>query len=225
MKKRGDDSTRTSLSPPPESSSVQVYNDCNKVDFKMYPRNGHAMENNSQTWRDQLCSRDDTTYKISSAPDLFSKTEKEQKFSKRDETFYRNSALILDSSSQVYSGPEDNSTEPHESLTESSTITFVDGYTLEESVETHNPQGVGMIYLKEFVLIDDDEDGDMSLREKTVTDFSVMDGKAADLVCGRPLSTSTGSLSDCKDESSVRGRPPEAETVHKKNHCCFCALL
>ncbi|MED6294364.1 hypothetical protein CHARACLAT_020366 [Characodon lateralis] len=207
--------------------SVLTSSGSSSVGFKMYPRNGHAIENISHRQRDQLYSRHDTTYKISSAPDLISKTEKEQTFSMRDNTFHRNSTLILNSSSQVYSGPEDNSTEPHESLTESSTITFMDSYNLDESVENHTLQGVGMIYLKEFVLIDDDEDGDMSLREKTVTDFSVRDGKAADLVCGRLLSTSTDSLSECKDESSVRGPPPPeaAEAVHKKNPCCLCTLL
>ncbi|XP_015252105.1 PREDICTED: paralemmin-2-like [Cyprinodon variegatus] len=187
--------------------------------FKMYPKNGHAMENNPHTR-----SRDESTFKISSAPDFIPKTEKELKLSTKEERFYKNSALILDSSSQVYSGLDDNSTEPHESLTESSNVTFVDSYTLEESVDNHSLNEVGMIYLKEFVLIDDDEDGDMSLREKTVTDFSVRDGKAADLVCGRLLSTSTGF--DCKDESSFHGptSPEEVRAEHKKN-CCFCTLL
>ncbi|XP_014869790.1 paralemmin-2 [Poecilia latipinna] len=193
----------------------------------MYPGNGHTVEVNAHKRRDQLRSRGDTTHRVPSAPDLIPRTEKEQTFSVRGETFHRNSTPVLDSSSHIYSGPEDNSTEPHKSLTESSTITFVDGYTLEESVEYHSLQRAGTTYLKEFVLIDDDEDGDMSLREKTVTDFSVRDGNAADLVCGRLLSTSTGSLSESKDESSVRGPPPleEVEAVHKDNPCCSCTVL
>lgn len=193
----------------------------------MHPGNGHVMEVNAHKRGDQVRSRDDTTHRVPSAPDLIPRTEKEQTFSMRGETFHRNSTPVLDSSSHIYSGPDDNSTEPHESLTESSTITFVEGYTLEESVEDHSLQGAGTTYLKEFVLIDDDEDGDMSLREKTVTDFSIRDGNAADLVCGRLLSTSTGSLSESKDESSVCGPPPpeEAEAVHKDGPCCSCTVL
>ncbi|XP_036000528.1 uncharacterized protein si:ch211-12e13.12 [Fundulus heteroclitus] len=220
MKRRGDNTASTSLSPPPGSSSVQVCHDRHNMGVKMYPRNGHALESNSHTHRDQLSRRDDATYKVSSAPDLIPESGKEQTFGMGEQTFHRTSMLILDSSSQVYSGPEDNSTEPHESLTESSTFTFVDGYTLEEPVENHSPQqGVGRIYLKELVLIDDDEDGDMSLREKTVTDFSVRDGKAAELVCGRLLSTSTGSLSECREEGA------RAEAVQGKKTCCSCTLL
>uniref|UniRef100_A0A3P8RSX7 Uncharacterized protein n=1 Tax=Amphiprion percula TaxID=161767 RepID=A0A3P8RSX7_AMPPE len=143
------------------------------------------------------------------------------------EAALRNSSWMMDSSSQAYSGPEDNSTDPHETLTETSTLTFVDAHTMDESVENHSLDGVGMIYLKEFVLIDDDDDGDMSLREKTVTDLSVMDGKAADLVCGRLLSTSSCSFSECKEESSApeAAPPEEAETAHEKKRCCFCTLL
>uniref|UniRef100_A0A3Q0RRP6 Uncharacterized protein n=1 Tax=Amphilophus citrinellus TaxID=61819 RepID=A0A3Q0RRP6_AMPCI len=143
------------------------------------------------------------------------------------EIAHRSSMWMMDSSSQAYSGPEDNSTDPHETLTETSTLTFVDAHTMEESTENHSLHGVGIVYFKEFVLIDDDEDGDMSLREKTVTDMSVMDGKAADLVCSRLLSTSSGSMSECKEESSAPSAPPpeEAETTHKKKSCCFCTLL
>uniref|UniRef100_A0A8C3G615 Uncharacterized protein n=1 Tax=Cyclopterus lumpus TaxID=8103 RepID=A0A8C3G615_CYCLU len=128
---------------------------------------------------------------------------------------------------QAYSGPEDNSTDPHETLTETSTLTFVDVHNLEDSAENYSLHGLGMVYLKEFVLIDDDDDGDMSLREKTVTDLSVMDGKAADLVCGRLLSTSSGSVSECKEECAAHEVPPpeEVETAHEKKRCCFCTVL
>uniref|UniRef100_A0A3B4TFU1 Uncharacterized protein n=1 Tax=Seriola dumerili TaxID=41447 RepID=A0A3B4TFU1_SERDU len=146
----------------------------------------------------------------------------------KEESVNRNSTWTMDSSSQAYSGPEDNSTDPHETLTETSTLTFVDAHIMEDSAENHSLHGVGMVYLKEFVLIDDDDDGDMSLREKTVTDLSVMDGKAADLVCGRLLSTSSGSLSECKEESPAPEAPPppeEVQTAHEKKRCCFCTIL
>lgn len=135
--------------------------------------------------------------------------------------------MWVDSSSQAYSGVEDNSTDPQETLTESSTLTFVDAHTTEDSAESHSLHGVGTAYLKEFVLIDDDDDGDMSLREKTVTDLSVMDGRAADLVCRRLFSSSSGSVSDGKVESPAPDGPgPEdVQTKQDKRRCCLCSIL
>lgn len=74
------------------------------------------------------------------------------------------------------------------------------------------------------MLIDDDDDGDMSLREKTVTDLTVMDGRAADLVCGRLLSTSSGSLSESREEEE-EPQQEEEEAAGAKKRCCFCTLL
>lgn len=184
---------------------MQVYHDCQKVAFQVHPGDG------SNT-RDHLTSSD------------IIPQNQEETFNMRDESFHRTSALTMDSSSQVYSGPEDNSTDPHESLTGSSTITFVDVSTVEE---TPSLQGWVPVPLKEFVLIDDDEDGDMSLREKTVTELSVMEGRAADLVCGRLLSTSSGSMSESRDDRSAREAPPAEgpDTAQVKKHCCFCTLL
>ncbi|XP_044054109.1 paralemmin-2 isoform X2 [Siniperca chuatsi] len=226
MKKQGKGNTASNpLSSPTGSSSVQVYHDYQKVAFKMYPGNGHATENGSHTRRDQVTSQDGTG-KMSSVPDIIS-TSQDQRYSMKDESVERNSTWMMDSSSQAYSGPEDNSTDPHETMTETSTLTFVDALTMEESAENHSLHVVRMVYLKEFVLIDDDDDGDMSLREKTVTDLSVMDGKAADLVCGRLLSTSSGSESEYKEESPAPGAPPpeEVETAYEKKRCCFCTVL
>ncbi|XP_018523895.1 paralemmin-2 [Lates calcarifer] len=223
MKKQGKgDTASIPLTSPTGSSSVQVYHDCQKVAFKMCPGNGHATENGSHNRRDQVTNHDDT----GKMPDITSKSQ-DQRYSLKDESMNRNSTWTMDSSSQAYSGPEDNSTDPHETLTETSTLTFVDAHIMEESAESHSLHGVGMVYLKEFVLIDDDDDGDMSLREKTVTDLSVMDGKAADLVCGRLLSTSSGSVSECKGESPAPEAPPheEVKTPHEKRRCCFCTLL
>ncbi|KAM7391479.1 hypothetical protein PAMP_022167 [Pampus punctatissimus] len=209
MKKQGKgDTASIPLSSPTGGSSVQVYHDYQKVAFKMYPGNGYAIENGSHTRRDQVTDHDGTA-KMSSVPDIVSNSP--------DQSLQRNSMWMMDSSSQAYSGPEDNSTDPHETLTETSTLTFVDTHTME----------LGMGYLKEFVLIDDDDDGDMSLREKTVTDLSVMDGKAADLVCGRLLSTSSGSVSECKDDTPAveAPRPEESVPSPKRQHCCLCTLL
>uniref|UniRef100_A0AAY5K6L1 Uncharacterized protein n=1 Tax=Esox lucius TaxID=8010 RepID=A0AAY5K6L1_ESOLU len=136
--------------------------------------------------------------------------------------------LLFDaSSSHPCSWPEDNSTDAHETLTETSTMTFVDGRTIDESGEMHSLLGAMEVHIKEFVLIDDDDDGDMSLREKTVTDLSIMDGNAADLVCGRLLSTTTDTSSECKEESLALEpkTPAQTETHTKKQRCCFCSIL
>lgn len=219
MKKQGKgDTASIPLSSPTGSSSVRVYHDYQKVAFKMYPGNGHATETGSHARRDQV--------PMSSVPDIIPNSQG-QCYSMKNESVQRNSAWMIDSSSQAYSGPEDNSTDPHETLTETSTLTFVDAHTMEDSAENHSLHGVGMVYLKDFVLIDDDDDGDMSLREKTVTDLSVMDGRAADLVCGRLLSTSSGSVSERKEESPAPEAPPpeEVNTAHEKKRCCFCSIL
>lgn len=208
MKKQGkSDTASIPLSSPTGSVSVQVYHDYQKVAFQMYPGNGHATENGSYGGRDQV-----------SVPDIIAQSQSPC-YGMKDQG---NSTWMIN-----YSGPEDNSTDPHETLTETSTLTFVDAHVLENSGENHSLHGVEMVYLKEFVLIDDDDDGDMSLREKTVTDMSVMDGRAADLVCGRLLSTSSCSVSDCKAESPApRAPPPEgAEAACEEKRCCSCAIL
>lgn len=214
MKKRSKDTTDSiPLSSPTSSSGVQVDHDCQKVAFKLYSGNGHAADSTSHI-KPFGPHRDD----FSDNPDLRLKGQKE-------EGFQKNSTWVLETSSQAYSGPEDNSTDPPETMTETSTLTFVDTQILEES---HSLQGAGTIYLKEFVLIDDDDDGDMSLREKTVTDLSIMDGRAADLVCGRLMSTTSGSLTESREETAASPEAPppdQPETLHTKRHCCFCTLL
>lgn len=203
MKNQGKGGPAGVLLPSPSGSSggVQLYHDYQRVAFKMYPGNGHATENGSHPRREQL----GLCYSVR-------------------EGAGRNSSWTVDPSSQAYSGAEENSTDPHETLTESSTLTFVDAHTTEESSSLH---GVGMVYLKEFVLIDDDDDGDMSLREKTVTDMSVMDGGAADLVCRRLFSSSSASVSDGKVESPAPDdpRPEESRTTPEKTRCCLCSIL
>lgn len=122
-------------------------------------------------------------------------------------------ADIQRDSSTCTSGLED------ETLTESSTLTFAE-----------NLQAVQVVHLKEFVLIDDEDDGDMSLREKTVTDMSTADGRAAQLVCGRVASTSSDSLSDHQvkkwEEPAWPTEAPPPEEEEQPGRCfCSCAIL
>ncbi|CAL8295654.1 unnamed protein product [Gadus morhua 'NCC'] len=72
-----------------------------------------------------------------------------------------------------------------------------------KSGENNSLRGSGpaeAVYFKVFVLLDDDDDGDMSLREKMMTEMSFMDGNIADLVGRRLLSTSSDFLSHGKAE-------------------------
>ncbi|KAF6716978.1 Paralemmin-2 [Oryzias melastigma] len=188
----------------------------------MDPVNGCATRYSSHSRRHHI-TKHDGSGKMSRDSDKLSC--KEQECILGDAAIHRKSSWLKDSSSQTCSGSEDNCADQHKTLTE--TLTLADSHSVDDSLENHRLHGVGMMYLKEFVLIDDDEDGDMSLREKTVTDLSATDGKAAELVCGRLLSTSSGSLSECKDESSAREAPQlkEEEPVHRDKHCCFCILL
>ncbi|CAL8343003.1 unnamed protein product [Lota lota] len=142
----------------------------------------------------------------------------------------RDSPWRMGSSSQAYSVPEDNSTDPHDTCTETSTLTYIDAHNMDESGENHSLQGLGLaevVSVKVCVLIDDDDDGDMSLREKMVTDMSVMDGNAADLVGGRLLSTSSDSFVHGKAEPPSPEAPPlqDAQATPTKQSCCFCTIL
>ncbi|KAL6114697.1 palm2akap2 [Pungitius sinensis] len=225
MKKqrKGNAAASIAFSSPPENSSVQVCTDYQRG-ASVTSGNAHAVENGSENRRDRTAGRE-RAGGMCAVPDVASNS-RDPRCSMKDEGVGGDSTWAMDSSSRACLGPEDNSTDPHETLTESSTLTFVDVHALEESAEGHSLHGLGMVYLKEFVLIDDDDDGDMSLREKTVTDLSVMDGKAADLVCGRFLSTSSGSLSECKGEFEARDAPPaeDAEAACEKQRCCFCTV-
>lgn len=208
MKGRGEARGLPVSSPTGGGGGVRLDHDHQTVAFKAFQENGHAMKNGSYGRRER------------GSPEVISRSREPVV---REEAAFRGSTWMTDSSSQAYSGPEDNSTDAHESLTETSTLTLM---------ENHSLRGVEMVYLKEFVLIDDDDDGDMSLREKTVTDFSVMDGKAAELVCGRLLSTSSCSLSEGKDEPPAAPPPEEEEeeeeeeiTTWGRKRCCLCTLL
>ncbi|XP_072770350.1 uncharacterized protein [Nerophis lumbriciformis] len=151
----------------------------------------------------------------------------EQKFSTREDGAQRSSLWTLDSSSQAFSGPEDTSTDPQWTRTETSTLTFVDGHAMEESGENPSLPDLTRLYLKDLVLIDDDDDGDMSLREKTVNNVSVMDGGAADLVRGRLPSTSSRSVTECQNESCAPkvSSPQQHQSSRGDQQCCTCIVL
>ncbi|MBN3295534.1 AKAP2 protein, partial [Amia calva] len=89
------------------------------------------------------------------------------------------------------------------------TMIFMGYHNVEDEEETKKLLGFDGTIKAEIVLID--EDDEKSLREKTVTDISTMDGNAADLVSGRPLSDTTELSSEGKDESSTKEPPPAGD--------------
>lgn len=103
-----------------------------------------------------------------------------------------------------------------------------------ESPETSAGKYATMVYAGEgipevltlqedVVLID--EDDDRSLREKTVTDISAMDGTAADLVAGQPLSVSSELPTEEKEDSPVTEIPPPVIQKKKRCHCRCCTVM
>ncbi|XP_071658167.1 A-kinase anchor protein 2 isoform X2 [Patagioenas fasciata] len=80
------------------------------------------------------------------------------------------------------------------------TMIFMGYQNIDDEEETKKVLGYDETIKAELVLID--EDDEKSLREKTVTDISTMDGNAAELVSGRPLSDTTEPSSpEGKEES------------------------
>ncbi|XP_073717279.1 uncharacterized protein [Misgurnus anguillicaudatus] len=113
----------------------------------------------------------------------------------------------------------------------SSLMGFIDSSNLESSEDVQTFPCIQVDVRTDVVLIDEDDD-DTSLRERTVTDVSASDGNAAELVCGRLQSISSGSShSMCQEQSDGRGStvetPQDAQVSPKKRKrsCCLCVII
>ncbi|KAM8793209.1 paralemmin-1-like isoform 2-T2 [Eudromia elegans] len=101
------------------------------------------------------------------------------------------------------------------------TMIFMGYQNISDEEETKKVLGYDETIKAELVLID--EDDEKSLREKTVTDISTMDGNAAELVSGRPLSDTTEPSSPEGKEESL---PLEtAPGTQKKKRCQCCIVM
>ncbi|NXJ67125.1 PALM2 protein, partial [Rostratula benghalensis] len=100
------------------------------------------------------------------------------------------------------------------------TMIFMGYQNIEDEEETKKVLGYDETIKAELVLID--EDDEKSLREKTVTDVSTMDGNAAELVSGRPLSDTTEPSSPEGKEESL---PLEAAPGTQKKKRCQCCIV
>uniref|UniRef100_A0A3B4V804 Palm2 and akap2 fusion n=1 Tax=Seriola dumerili TaxID=41447 RepID=A0A3B4V804_SERDU len=119
------------------------------------------------------------------------------------------------------------------------TMVFLGYQDVEDMSESRRLLGFDGAVKAEVVLID--EDDEKSLREKTVTDLSVIDGTAADLVSGRPATSeavSTELSSDGREPDSASSPPanPDANTApppgltpatgtDKRKRCECCILM
>lgn len=101
------------------------------------------------------------------------------------------------------------------------TMIFMGYQNIEDEEETKKVLGYDETIKAELVLID--EDDEKSLREKTVTDVSTIDGNAAELVSGRPLSDTTEPSSPEGKEESLATDP--APGTQKKKRCQCCVVM
>lgn len=133
----------------------------------------------------------------------------------------------------------DLSSQPQASMEHPVTMVFLGYQDIEDTSESRRLLGFDGAVKAEVVLID--EDDEKSLREKTVTDISIIDGTAADLVSGRPATSeavSTELSSDGREPDSTSSPPanPDANVApppgltpttgtDKRKRCQCCILM
>ncbi|XP_067886776.1 A-kinase anchor protein 2-like isoform X2 [Heterodontus francisci] len=88
------------------------------------------------------------------------------------------------------------------------TMIFMGYQNVEDEEETNKLLGYEGAIQAELVLID--EDDEKSLREKTVTDVSTVDGNAAELVAGKSMTEASETLSAEENEGTDTGTEPVA---------------
>ncbi|KAM5194363.1 paralemmin-1-like [Mantella aurantiaca] len=101
------------------------------------------------------------------------------------------------------------------------TMIFMGYQNIDDEEETKKVLGYDDTMKAELVLID--EDDEKSLREKTVTDVSTMDGNAAELVSGKLLTETTEPSSPDGKEESLATEPITG--TEKKARCKCCVVM
>ncbi|GCC32600.1 hypothetical protein chiPu_0011063 [Chiloscyllium punctatum] len=102
------------------------------------------------------------------------------------------------------------------------TMIFMGYQNVEDEEETNKLLGYEGAIQAELVLID--EDDEKSLREKTVTDVSTVDGNAAELVAGKSTTEASETLSAEENEGTDTGTEPATGT-DKKKRCKCCTVM
>ncbi|CAI9543946.1 unnamed protein product [Staurois parvus] len=101
------------------------------------------------------------------------------------------------------------------------TMIFMGYQNIDDEDETKKVLGYDDTMKAELILID--EDDEKSLREKTVTDVSTMDGNAAELVSGKLLTETTEPSSPEGKEESLATEPITG--TEKKARCKCCVVM
>ncbi|XP_030624038.1 palm2 and akap2 fusion [Chanos chanos] len=217
-RKTGDTKILSTSAVSPEEAQqrgVKVYDDGRKVIYEIRSGASTTLENGVHLWSsdevDELMHHvGQTRHKGNAGQVVVTPVQREihdGPSATREQTMHREAKLEMVQGQQGKSqGYEGEVTEAPEATAEKPvTMIFMGYHSVEDEEETKKLLGFDGTIKAEIVLID--EDDEKSLREKTVTDISTMDGNAADLVSGRPLSDTTELSSEGKDESSAKELP------------------
>ncbi|XP_073730088.1 palm2 and akap2 fusion isoform X7 [Misgurnus anguillicaudatus] len=204
---------------------IKVYDDGRKVIYEVRSGGSATIENGTHPWStsevDELMQQvgqphqrsEGARVTVTPAESQSSETPSSAKEDKQDEQ-------QISSNTQERYEDEVNET-PQASADKPVTMIFMGYHSIEDEEETKKLLGFDGTIKAEIVLID--EDDEKSLREKTVTDISNIDGNAADLVSGRPLSDTSELSSEGKDETSTKEMPPTG--IEKKKRCQCCTIM
>ncbi|XDV53768.1 hypothetical protein PO909_022194 [Leuciscus waleckii] len=201
---------------------VKVYDDGRKVIYEVRSAGSTTLENGTHPWSpgqvDQLMQQVGQTQKRDDVGRVtVTPAEPQQKggqLSTREAKQDTKQTPSKGYEGEVMETPKASADNPV-------TMIFMGYHSIEDEEESKKLLGFDGTIKAEIVLID--EDDEKSLREKTVTDMSTVDGNAADLVSGRPLSDTSELSSEGKDESSTKELPPTG--TEKKKRCQCCAVM
>uniref|UniRef100_A0A4W3JP78 Palm2 and akap2 fusion n=1 Tax=Callorhinchus milii TaxID=7868 RepID=A0A4W3JP78_CALMI len=133
---------------------------------------------------------------------------------------YVSDSLTTSESNASTEGPRSEA--PEASADHPVTMIFMGYQNVEGEAEASKLLGYEGAIQAELVLID--EDDEKSLREKTVTDVSTLDGNAAELVAGISMTEATDTPSGDGLEATESGTEPAAGT-EKKKRCKCCTIM
>ncbi|RXN11793.1 A-kinase anchor 2-like isoform X2 [Labeo rohita] len=185
---------------------VKVYDDGRKVIYEVRSGGSTTLENGTHPWGpgevDELMQQVGKTQQRSDGAQVTVTPADPQP----SEGQLSSKEAKQDKKQSPRKGYEGEVTEtPQASADKPVTMIFMGYHSVEDEEESKKLLGFDGTIKAEIVLID--EDDEKSLREKTVTDISTIDGNAADLVSGRPLSDTSELSSEGKDESSTKELP------------------
>uniref|UniRef100_A0A4W4E1D0 Palm2 and akap2 fusion n=1 Tax=Electrophorus electricus TaxID=8005 RepID=A0A4W4E1D0_ELEEL len=233
--KTGDTKILSALPVNPEDAhqqGIKVYDDGHKIVYEVRSGSSTMVENGVHSWSsdevEELMQRMGHTHPWPDGTQVIKGPVRPEAADRvREEAVYREVGLTAARREQGIAphpghAPQNYEGEvremPAATVDKPVTMIFMGYHSVENEEDTKKLLGFDGTIKAEIVLID--EDDEKSLREKTVTDISTVDGNAADLVSGRPLSEATELSSEGKDESSAKETLPAGTEKKKRCHCC-----